>query len=317
MSRLLAHCMIPVGSRKPSAPFHLQLDKEIGNLPLLVHSHGVYGWSRSPSYYEADLPYALRLEKEGKQRIRLYCSERPANAVRLLVDGGSMGQLLGRRQQRVVETLTWVQSQSCYLRYHYDQPQVTIREATPFYDRNGKEVPPPLYRAEQALFQHSKVVTGALLVEYQPAYFLYEIPYGTGEELLTEKAFREIKLAWLMCDTKNAALPEVRVIALSGTQATLLSFKRDYWPPSSTAPAQFVPAERLSPNGEHIVYLETGRETSMERIYSSQNPNNYVDVRKTHSVSFAPQNGNQGGGRGAQRQAGSMVMRFSNPQSSS
>ncbi|MBF0182793.1 MAG: hypothetical protein HQM06_00185 [Magnetococcales bacterium] len=316
MSRLLAHCLIPVASRKATASFQLLRDLQPGSRPLQLQPYGVGCWSQDPAYYEPFLSHAVRMEKEGVQRIRLYCAARPAHAIRLLVDGGRLGQCLGRRHDRVVETLTWVHSQGQFLRFAYDQPAVTLREATPFYDRDGKQVSAPLYHPAQGLFHHDKPVTGALVVEYQPEYFLYEVHYGTGEEVVTELAFRSIQLAWLMGNIEDALLPEVRVIALSGQQAAQLSFKRTYWPRSSSAAAQFVSAESLAANDQaQMVYLETARETSTERIYSSQNPDSYIEFQQTHSVTFSPQPGSgpaTGGGNG---QARSMVMRFARRQS--
>jgi hypothetical protein len=316
MSQFLGHCVLPVASRRPVAPFQLLRDQALGSRPLQLKPHRVYGWSRNPTYYAQDMPFAVQMEQEGLQRLRLYCADRPASAIRVLVDGGRLGQLLGRRQDTVVETLTWVHSQSQFLRYPYDQPDVTIRASTAFYDRHGQAVAPPVYRAAQGLFHHAKAVTGALVVAYRPAYFLYEIHYDTGADMLSEQALRAIKLAWLMGNIEDAVLPEVRVIALSGQQATQLAFRRAFWPRASSAAAQFIPVEQLTELGnEEMVYLETAREVSRERIYSSQYPNNFIDILKTHSVTFSPQPG-AGQGRTSAGQSGKMMMRFANQGSS-
>ncbi len=316
----MASCLLEVTTGQPPEPFALSLDNGLGSRPVLVNPLRVNAWSQQSGIYDALLPTALRLKGMGFRRVRLHCSNRPMGEVRLVVDGGGPYRPLGRRQEPIRETLTWLQSQSQFLRFGYDQPAVTILESTRFFDNDGQETSRPLYLPEQGLFRHAQPVTGAMVVEYQPAYFLYEIDYGTGEEMMSVKAFLEIKRAWLAGNIHDAALPPVRLIALSRHQAAQLAFPRAFWPLSSSATMQFQDTEAvqscLDENGqEQYQYVENSRETSSERIVSRNDPNSYVDILRTVSMAFERQPVN--GGLCEEATAGSqsqkMFLRFQNP----
>lgn len=213
-------------------PFVLVSGDDQGSLPLRVYPMMVSAWSRKLGIYDAVLDGALRLKSPGKRRIRLYCPVRSSMDVRLLVHGGRH-RYLGRRKEPIIETLTWTRSKNDSLGFYYDRPEVTILEHTRFFDTDGHETSLPDYVPSQGIFRHAQEVTGAMVVEYRPGFSLYEIEYDLGDTQVTEQAFREIKLAWLAGNIRDATIPEVRIIALSGQNATQLSFSRSFWPEHS------------------------------------------------------------------------------------
>ncbi|MEO5362457.1 MAG: hypothetical protein H7838_02345 [Magnetococcus sp. DMHC-8] len=319
-SHLLASCTLQVSAGQPPDPFVLQTGHDLGSRPVRLQPVRVNAWSLQTGIHDRFLPMAMQMQAPGLQRVRLYCADRPAQEVRLLVDGEGSARCLGRRQEPVVEILTWVQSRSQPLRFGYDQPPVTIRESTRFFDNDGQEVARPLYRSDLGAFQHGQPVTGALVVEYRPACFLYEIAYGTGEQVASAQGFQALKRAWLAGNIHDAVIPPVHIIALSRHQAAQLTLPRRFWPNSSSATLQFQDTEALQlcteeHGQERYQYVENGRETAAERIYSRHDPNSYVDILRTVAISFERQavNGVPCTEAAAGGPSPQMLLRFQNP----
>ncbi len=210
-------------------PFVLQTDEDRGAVPIQVRPATVPSWSREPEAFSDYLPQALIMEAPGRQRIRLYCPKATVSTVRLLVQGGS-SKRLGRRQKPIVETLIWVRGQNRKLRYHYDQPTITIVDHTRFFNADGQESPLPVYDQSTGTFHHAQEVTGALVVRYAPGFLLYEIEYDVGESQIPAEWLREMKLAWLAGNIHTATIPPVRVIAMGTSEADQLTFPRIFWP---------------------------------------------------------------------------------------
>ncbi|MEO5352696.1 MAG: hypothetical protein H7835_05715 [Magnetococcus sp. XQGC-1] len=291
MTLPIAHCTLSVTTAQQPDPFLLSVDDDLGSRPLHLYPLQVGIWSQYAGVYDRYLPMALRMKKPGMRRVRLYCAERPESAVRLLANNGGEIRCLGRRREPLLETLTWVQAESQSLRYPYDQPAVTIRESTRFFDNDGKEVSKPTYLPALGTFRHQQPVTGAMVVAYQPGFFLYEIEYDTGGGEISAKAFQEIKLAWLAGNIRDAVIPRVRVIALSERQAAQISFPRSFWPEHSSADYSFQDTEKvlacIDTHGmPSYQYVESQRETVTERIYSKSDPNHYIDVQRTTALAF-------------------------------
>lgn len=340
MSEPVAHCLLNITTEQRASPFVLSANPDPGNRPVQLYPMRVTAWSQQAGVYDRQLPMALRSKLSGLRRIRLYCSERLESDLRLVVHGEGRLRFLGRRKEPYLETLTWLQSQSETLRYFYNQPETEIVESTRFFDNRGREVPPPGYLPTFGIFRHAQPVTGALVVSYQPGFFLYEVEYDAGESVMTEKAFREMKRAWLAGNIHDAWIPPVRVIALSGHQATQLTFARAFWPERSSAsllfqdeekapalgsglyevpggyevdPKQMSPCwvrcrdrikpgatrftqaelaaiqacfEKNSPKNSSHQYVESSRKSRTERIYSRSDPDTYIDIERTVSMTL-------------------------------
>lgn len=340
MSEPVAHCLLPITTEQRESPFVLSVGQDLGNRPVQLYPMRVNAWSQQSGVYDRVLPIAVRTKLSGLRRIRLYCSERLETDVRLVVHGEGSTRCLGRRKEPLLETLTWVQSQSHALRFFYNQPETEIIASTRFFDNAGQEVAPPNYLPAHGLYRHPQPVTGAMVVSYQPGFFLYEVEYDTGASVMTEKAFSEMKRAWLAGNIRDAWIPPVRVIALSGQQATQLTFARAFWPDRSSAsqlfqdeekapelgagmhavpggyavdPQQMSPCwlrcrDQIKPGGTVFTqselaaiqacftknsaqkssyqYVESSRKTRTERIYSRNDPDTYVDIERTVSMTL-------------------------------
>ncbi|MBF0127569.1 MAG: hypothetical protein HQM02_10210 [Magnetococcales bacterium] len=210
-------------------PFVLQTVTDRGSQPIQVRPMYVPAWTRDPREYADYLEQALVMEVPGRRRVRLYCSRTLARNARLLVLGGTH-QPLGRRQEPLLEILTWVRANTRRLRFCHDQPAMRIVDHTLFYNALGEETSLPDYDQESGTFHHPQEVTGAVLVEYFPGFSLYDIEYDTGAGQIPAEWFREIRLSWLAGNIHHAAIPPVRVIALGPQSADQLSFPRDFWP---------------------------------------------------------------------------------------
>ena len=334
MTASVASLKIDFMASQPREPFVLTLGDDQGSVPLRVYPMVVNSWTRKPGSYDALLANALSMQSPGVRRVRLYCPVRLAVETRLLVHGGRQ-RYLGRRKEPRVETLTWNRDLACSLRFFYDRPDISILEQTRFFDNDGNETSPPEYIPSQGLFRHAQEVTGALVVEYLPGFSLYEIKYDSGEEQVTQKAFREMKLAWLAGNIRDAIIPLVRVIAISSKNATQLTFPRSFWPEHSAARQWFqeeakepemLPVacgfrvnpggatdpcwsrckEKIKPDDNYLTqadrqaildcveqgkrplyhYVEKKRSVKIERIYSHNDPEVYVDVERPVELVF-------------------------------
>ncbi|MBF0448588.1 MAG: hypothetical protein HQL67_10330 [Magnetococcales bacterium] len=216
-------------SQQISSRFHLSTGDDLGSVPIQLKAHVVGFWSRNPDHYGDQIKTSLRMIRPGVRRVRLYCDEQAAKSARLIVHGGEPAPL-GRRQAPLTEVLTWTNSQNRSLKYAYDHPNVRIIDKTPFYDENGQEQSPPGYIPHLGAFYHPQPVTGALVVEYSPAFSLFEVTYTLGEEQMEAARFKEMQLAWLAGNIRDCDIPAVHLIALADGQATQLSFQRQFWP---------------------------------------------------------------------------------------
>ncbi|MBF0180713.1 MAG: hypothetical protein HQM03_11890 [Magnetococcales bacterium] len=236
-------------------PFALQAAVDPGGSPVQVRPFTVPAWTLDPTQYEGFLDQALVMEESGRRRVRLYCADALAGGVRLLVLGGAHRNL-GRRQEPMLEILSWTQAATRRLRFHHDQPAVRLVDRTAFYNDRGEEVGAPEYDQASGAFHHPQEVTGALLVEYRPGFTLYEIEYDTGAAQIPPEWFREMKLAWLAGNIHQAAIPPVRVIAIGTRAADQISFAREFWPYHSSVLTGFrsvrAPTFETTDNGYKI-----------------------------------------------------------------
>ena len=253
MNRTVASLNLDVQVDQPQEPFLLKAEDDQGTIPLQLHPLEVNYWTRQQGVYDAELHNALQMKTPGVRRIRLYCSATSMAGVRLLVHGGKH-RYLGRRQEPLIETLTWNRTQTRFLRFFYGQPGITILEQTAFVDNAGQETSAPHYLPAQGRFHHTQEVTGAMVVEYRPGFSLYEITYDTGEEQVSEQVFRAMKLAWLAGNIRDASIPLVRVIAITAHDATQLVFSRRFWPEHSFAQHGF----QYEPEEPEMVSVEGG-----------------------------------------------------------
>ncbi|MBF0401477.1 MAG: hypothetical protein HQL90_11990 [Magnetococcales bacterium] len=266
MNPAIASCTLDVSPPQRESPFVLSTAPDLGNRPVQLYPMQVSAWSQRAGLYDPLLPMAVRTQSMGMRRVRLYCSERPEQDVRLVVHGGGAVRALGRRTEPRLETLTWLQSHDQSLRYYYNQPKATIVESTRFFDNNGQEVAKPLYDPAQGLFHHAQPVTGALVVSYEPGFFLYEIEYDTGESEMTAKAFQAMQRAWLAGNIRDALIPPVRIIALSGQQAAQTAFPRTFWPEHSSAALLFQDEVKAPVMGMDIHTAPGGYSVDLSRM---------------------------------------------------
>ncbi|MBF0418118.1 MAG: hypothetical protein HQL86_07720 [Magnetococcales bacterium] len=258
-------------------PFELRLADDHGAQPVQVKPVLVDRWTRDRPLetYARWLDQALLQVASGIRRVRLYCARTRADQVRLTVMGGTAGAL-GRRQESLIETLTWVGARSRRLRYHYDRPEVRILEQSRFFDAQGAETHAPRFDPESASFVHDQQVTGALVIEYTPEFSLYEITYDNGASQASAELFREMRLAWLAGNIHDAAVPPVRIIAVGPNDAAQLSFPRAFWPAhADTASGHGISdPPPFTKEGKEYRYKPPAKPTCWDRCKQSIQPNN-------------------------------------------
>lgn len=259
MNAITAGLKVDFISRLAQEPFVLQSGDDQGSVPIRVRPMVVGSWTRTQGVYDDFLDQALLMTAHGSRRVRLYCAEAVAPGVRFTVAGGSH-RCLGRRWGTVTETLTWVRSQTRRLPFFYDAPQAKVVDHTRFFDNDGQEAALPDYHPGQGAYHHPQAVTGAMVVEYQPGFSLYEVQYDTGESRILPARFREMKLAWLAGNIGDVEVPPVLVIAMAQGQAAQLALPRDFWPHRAWARQgySFAPQEpELIPDGAGYRLQET------------------------------------------------------------
>jgi hypothetical protein len=258
MSELNAGLTLDFLSQQKQSSFALVIGDELGSSPIQVKPKTVGAWSRRPDKvekylenYEKQLPTTLKMTAPGLRRLRLYCSKEAAKSARLSVHVGQATNL-GRREEKITETLTWTNKRSQSLRFTYDNPTAVIIDKTRFFAEDGSEVDAPSFIPGRAVFHHNQAVTGALVVEYSPEFSLFEIEYEMGEEQIDQERFKEMKLAWLAGNIRDADIPPVHVVALAEGHATQISFQRKFWPEGSVSKRGYI-GDQTPPGMEHIL----------------------------------------------------------------
>lgn len=264
MNTLSAGYTLDFLHQRQISPFKLACGDELGCSPLQVRPKVVGYWSRNPDRFGGQIQTTLTMTQPGVQRIRLYCSEAIARSARLIVHEGEAVSL-GRRQEEIIETLTWTRKQNQSLRYPHDAPSARVVDQTRFFNGNGMEVDPPIFLQNRGLFHHAQEVTGALVVAYQPGFTLFEVTYGLGEGQMTPERLREMKLAWLAGNIRDCDIPPVRVIALAEGYADQLTFPRRFWPEGALGRRGYA-LDAPPPNRDSL--WET-RDTCWERCWQS------------------------------------------------
>ncbi|MBF0262455.1 MAG: hypothetical protein HQL97_11565 [Magnetococcales bacterium] len=256
-------------------PFELRVADDHGAHPVQVRPALVANWTLEQPLeaYARWLDQALLQVAPGVKRVRLYCTRASAGAVRLTVMGGS-ASALGRRQEPLIETLTWVRARVKRLRYHHDRPVAHILEHSRFFDAQGAEIHPPRFDPESASFIHDQEVTGALVVSYTPEFSLYEITYDNGASQASPELFREMRLAWLAGNIHDASVPPVRIIAVGPDDADQLAFARAYWPARADTPSghQGKEPEPFSKEGNGYRYRPPAKPTCWDRCKQAVQP---------------------------------------------
>ncbi|MBF0445041.1 MAG: hypothetical protein HQL68_05585 [Magnetococcales bacterium] len=232
MNQLNAGLTLDFLSQQKRSSFVLMVGDELGSSPIQVRPKVVGVWSRTPGHYVDQYKTTLKLVKPGIRRIRLYCSQQTAKTARLSVHTGS-AKAIGRRQATITETLSWTNKNSQSLRFPYDNPTAVVVDKTRFFAQNGEQVEPPTFIPSRGIFQHSNTVTGAMVVEYQPEFSLFEIEYDMGDEQMEPERLTEMKHAWLAGNIRDCDIPPVNIIAMADGYATQLSFARQFWPQGS------------------------------------------------------------------------------------
>ena len=299
MSEISTSLTIQFNAREIDEPFELAVDDDdqSGSAPVQVAysqlTATVSGWGRVRYAMTEITP--LETITPGKKRIKLYCSERVSETVRLMVDGGA-ASLIGRRSETVTETLTWTRASRKRLRLFHDSPDVEVIEQTTFRDSAGNIVDAPRYDPSLGEFYAPQEVVGAMVVRFNAGFSLFEITYGNGQSVASAAQFAEMQSAWQSGNIESAEVPPVRVIALSDWHAAQASFKRKFWP--SGAPSISFRPRSSSGNNESAedsssdeedeepvegFYQEVpgSRQTVRERVYHPEDPEQFIDVDKT------------------------------------
>ena len=245
-------------SRQKRSSFVLVAGDDLGSSPIQVKPKSVGAWSRRKDKmdryrenYEKLLPTTLQMTAPGIRRLRLYCSRETARSARLSVHVGK-ATTLGRRREKLIETLTWTNRQSQSLRFAYDAANPVIVDNTRFFAEDGREVDAPTLIPGQGIYHHAEPVTGAMVVEYEPEFSLYEIEYEMGEEQIDAARFREMKLAWLAGNIRDADIPPVHVTALAEGHATRIAFQRRFWQEGSTSKRGYA-SDKEEPTVEQMI----------------------------------------------------------------
>ncbi|MBF0358952.1 MAG: hypothetical protein HQL70_10120 [Magnetococcales bacterium] len=227
MSELNAGFTLDFLSQQKRSSFLLVFGDDLGSSPIQVRPQVVKAWSRDPDLHAEQMVNSLQMVKPGKRRVRLYCSKETAQSAKVKIYSGSASSV-GRRQERVLETLTWTNKTSQSLKFPYDNPTAVVVDKTSFFNQSGEEVEPPTYIPNQGIFHHSQTVTGAVVVEYSPEFSLFEVEYDMGE--MDAERLIEMKLAWLAGNIRDCDIPPVHVVAIADGHAAQISFQRQFWP---------------------------------------------------------------------------------------
>ena len=232
MSKVVTDFQINFSAQAGGEPFTLEVDDGIGAEPVKVYRYVSTGeWV--DHVYTILTPRGIRTGRNGKKRVRLYCSEAIAQKVMVRVyratPQGSV-TCLGRRFEPIIETLTWNNSRVSRLQYPYDNPDVAILDHTWFIDADGNDLPIPVRMPNTPEFMSEQEVTGTLVVRYSPGFTLYEIPYDIGESFISADRFMEITDAWWQGNIEDALPPSVEVLAIAPGLSARLSFRRNHNP---------------------------------------------------------------------------------------
>ena len=227
---------------------------------------------------------------------------------------------IARLSAPITEAINWTGEVRKRLKYPYDQPSVEILQQTVFRDKSGGVIPPPVYDQERGEFFTTNEATGALVVRYSPGFSVFEVVYDTGEPVASPALWEEMKRAWTFGSIKTAAVPPVRLVAMSNKKATTASFERMFWPegfpqvqhsnsanadwkdinlaaynlkakPGDRTPAQTVAASQgvttpvaststSSDDAFNLNEVPGTRQTATTRIYNPEDNTQYVDVKK-------------------------------------
>lgn len=244
MADLTANLTLELTAQEASEPFELVTDDtdQTGSKPAEVKVGRTY-INITAIKYSATSPSSeigrtkrrdeftvLDVTSEGVQRIKLYCSDRVASTVRMLMNEGSV-KLIGRREEPVTETLTWSRETGKRIRYFHGNPDCKIINQSTFRTATGDIVDPPrFYRHLDGYFYSPTPVLGALVVRYNAGFSLYEVTYGNGSTVLSKERFAEIQHAWTMGDIETANPPPVQIIAVSDWHAAIGQIQRQIWP---------------------------------------------------------------------------------------
>ncbi|MBF0137461.1 MAG: hypothetical protein HQL65_14585 [Magnetococcales bacterium] len=190
----------------------------------------------------------LEVAVPGRKRVKLYCSKRAANEVKILVDEGPIkirvtepaslkrdvlinaATNLGRRSEPVTEVLDFQGETRKRLRWFHDQPQVKIIHQTMFRDRSGSPLEPPIYNPTRGEFFCAGEAYGALAVEYAATFSLFEITYGNGIGMATPEHFRDMQKAWSSGNINSTEIPPVSLLAITDYHVAKATFERVFWP---------------------------------------------------------------------------------------
>ncbi|MEO5350503.1 MAG: hypothetical protein H7836_12770 [Magnetococcus sp. YQC-3] len=223
---------------------------------------------------------------------------------------------IARLSAPITEAINWTGEVRKRLKYPYDQPSVEILQQTVFRDKNGAAIPPPVYDQQKGELFTADEATGALVVRYSPSFSVFEVVYDTGEPVASPALWEEMQRAWTFGNIKTAAVPPVRLVAMSDKKATTASFERMFWPqgfprvqhsnsanadwkdinlaaynlkarPGERIPAQTVAAAQgmappVPPSDDAFNLNEVPgtRQTATTRVYSPSDNTQYIDVKK-------------------------------------
>ncbi|MBF0126640.1 MAG: hypothetical protein HQM02_05450 [Magnetococcales bacterium] len=281
MGTVTADIQIPFQSFAEGTSFALVVDgtDQEGNRPVIV-DYESKAWLLMQMWGEIEWKGAhgleiLKVKSPGEKRVKLYCPNSMARAVRIFVDNDTRAvQSMGRRHDEITEALTWNNEVWKRLQHPYDTPSVTIIQQTTFRDRQGKPIPAPKYDRNQGGFFASQEAFGALVVRYKPGYSLFKITYDAGEKVASSALFAEMQKCWLCGDISKASVPPVRLVAISDRAAVSAQFERSFWP-------RGFPGVYLKAGDVDTLYVETKRETETTNLLVDEsNPEVFVKVEE-------------------------------------
>lgn len=190
----------------------------------------------------------------------------------------------GRRSERQIEVLTWANATEARIRYWYEDPAVSIIEASAFVGARGESIAAPTFRGA-GRFRTTGPAWGALVVEYTASFRRYHVWYDIpGLSIPYEIAGRQVLWPLQQQGVSGLYLPPVHVIAQAGDRLSMMAVTRRLldWRISST--------NRRDDLGDDV-YTEQSSERVERRVSNPEDPDQYVDVERYREAVFIDDSG--------------------------
>jgi len=197
-----------------------QEDKEQGNISIERCSSGRDQETACTVMYRVDPPGVMKYDsvEPGCAVIRLWYPE--GLNPELFISGAHSDkpkESLGRRREKVVETLTFNGSSEATISKPFSASGLTVLATSVFIGKDGSPAAAPIQRGQT--FRTSEPAYGAIVVEYEAAYDAYRIYYGLPEWVILQ-VFQGGR------DIAHVTIPPVMVMAFAKGHAVQAQIER-------------------------------------------------------------------------------------------